>query len=53
MGLKIVNIIHIGERTVKQEDLSPEELRELWIGMNVQALTPLGYVLSSTKDKTA
>lgn len=53
MDLKVVNIIHIGERTVNQEDLSPEELRELRIGLNIQALTPLGYVLRTSKDKTA
>ncbi len=47
MDLNIVNLIHIGDRVVDQDDLSPEELREIRIGLNVQALTPLGYVLAS------
>ena len=53
MDLKIVNIIHIGDRVVNQDELSPEELRELRIGLNVQALAQLGYVLRTSKDKTA
>lgn len=47
--MNIVNYICIGDKTVRFEELSKEEQREVAIRLNEQALTSIGY----RKVKTA
>ena len=51
--MKIVNLIHIGDEVKNLEELTPEEKARVAEALNTQALKPLGYDVSSTKDKTA
>lgn len=52
--MNIVNLIHIGDEVRNMDDLTPEEKEEIALKLNIQALTPLGYVLrTKSKDKTA
>lgn len=41
--LKIVNIIHIGDKAVNWEDLSQEERYKVAVMLNAQALRSVGY----------
>ncbi len=51
--MKIVNLIHIGDEVKNLEELTPEEKARVAEALNAQALKPLGYAVSSAKDKTA
>lgn len=50
--MKIVNLIHIGDEVKNLDELSPEEKKRIAKALNAQALIPLGYIMSSTNDKT-
>lgn len=51
--MKIINLIHIGDEVKNMDELTPEEKARIAIALNNQALKPLGYVMRTTKDKTA
>lgn len=51
--MKIINLIHIGDEVKKMDELTPEEKNQITKTLNAQALKPLGYTVSSAKDKTA
>ena len=51
--MKIVNLIHIGDEVKNMDEMTPEERRKIANILNAQALKPLGYAVSNTKDKTA
>lgn len=51
--MKIVNLIHIGDEVKNLDEMTPEEKKQISKALNAQALKPLGYAVSSTKDKTA
>lgn len=51
--MKIINLIHIGDEVKNLDELSLEEKKRIAKALNAQALKSLGYVESSTKDKTA
>ena len=49
--MRIVNLIHIGDEVKNLDQMSKEERREIAIKLNVQALTPLGYVMVKNAEK--
>ena len=51
--MKIINLIHIGDEVKNWDELSQKEKIEVSKKLNTQALKPLGYAMSSAKDKTA
>ena len=48
--MKIVNLIHIGDKVKNFDEMNPEEKCRIAIALNIQALQPLGYDVSSAKD---
>ena len=51
--MKIINLIHIGDEVKNLDELTSEEKSRIAKALNAQALKPLGYAVSSAKDKTA
>lgn len=41
--MNIVNIIHIGEKAYRMDELTEKEQREIWQKLNQQALECIGY----------
>jgi hypothetical protein len=51
--LNIVNYIIMGDKTVRFDDLTPEEKRMVANKLNEQALTAVGYKKRVTTKETA
>ncbi len=51
--MRIVNVIHVGEKEVNFDELTNEEKKEIAEKLNNQALGSIGYKKVKAKDKTA
>lgn len=51
--MKIVNLIHIGDEVKNLDEMNERERREIAVKLNIQALTPLGYVMVERADKVS
>ena len=49
--MRIVNLIHIGDEVKNLDEMTKEERREIAIKLNIQALTPLGYIMTKNTEK--
>ena len=49
--MNIVNIVHIGDKSYRMDELPEEKQREIWRLLNKQALEGIGYKIQQDSAK--